>query len=49
MQVGQFASYGERIQEAKMEENENEMSARLGQKDVQSFMRMMVEGDQMTI
>lgn len=32
-----------------MEENEKEMSASLGQKDVQSFMRMMVEGDQMTI
>lgn len=47
MQVGQFASYGERIQEVKMEENE-ERSARLGQKDVQSFIRMMVEGDQMT-
>ena len=49
MQVGQFASYGERIQEAKMEENEKERRASLGQKDVQSFMRMMVEGDQMTI
>lgn len=48
MQVGQFASYGERIQEAKMEENK-ERSASLGQKEVQSFMRMMVEGDQMTI
>ena len=47
MQVGQFASYGERIQKVKTEENE-ERRARLGQKGVQSLMRMMVEGDQMT-
>lgn len=50
MQVGQFVSYGERIQEAKVEENEKEgRTASLGQKDVQRFVRMMVEVDQLTV
>lgn len=47
-QVGQFASYGKKIQGQRGNEDGGEEGGRLRQKDAQSFMRMTVEGDQMT-